>query len=332
MMKERIPLYDRIKGFAILCVVIGHIIIGNVLGRREYGGADTLLGIITAFNMPLFMFVSGILTNNHQTLFKFSKKILKLFIPASLFGLTYAYLEKETIHSFLFDNYKNGYWYLYVLLFFYLIHLVFYNNKKEGTKGFLIDLLVFTSILVFLMIFYHFGQEKLNSLLSIERCLRMWPAFGIGMISSKYNLINRVFECKNIWFTLSICMVAISKFLAMRTSGYLFDVINAVYNISFVYAIIYLFMQRQTEKNNRIESILCVLGCNSLYIYILHFFILRLINLKRWGFWLFDTNNILIELGIALILAIPISFLCIYIAKLIRQSSLISKIIFGELL
>lgn len=54
MKNERIQYLDRIKGFAILLVVIGHVYIFS------FGMTDTLVfKIIGSFHMHLFMFVSG---------------------------------------------------------------------------------------------------------------------------------------------------------------------------------------------------------------------------------------------------------------------------------
>ncbi len=52
---KRIDYVDHLKGFAILLVVMSHVI-GKTLGYDHI----FLLNVITSFYMPLFMFLSGL--------------------------------------------------------------------------------------------------------------------------------------------------------------------------------------------------------------------------------------------------------------------------------
>ena len=61
-MKERKLYIDVIKGFAILCVVVGHVLefcFGDVNANYK----NPLYVAIYSFHMPLFAFISGILLN-----------------------------------------------------------------------------------------------------------------------------------------------------------------------------------------------------------------------------------------------------------------------------
>lgn len=59
---NRITFIDSIKGFAIICVVLGHIV-GGYYDSNIYPSASDLLyiihNLIYTFHMPLFMTVSG---------------------------------------------------------------------------------------------------------------------------------------------------------------------------------------------------------------------------------------------------------------------------------
>lgn len=57
-MKQRINYIDRMKGMAILLVVMGH------LYFFSYGQSDSIVFcFISSFHMPLFMFLSGLVSS-----------------------------------------------------------------------------------------------------------------------------------------------------------------------------------------------------------------------------------------------------------------------------
>lgn len=52
---------DALKGFAIACMVLGHAVQRNVAG----GDFNVVLLALGAFEMPLFMFLSGTVLSGH---------------------------------------------------------------------------------------------------------------------------------------------------------------------------------------------------------------------------------------------------------------------------
>lgn len=56
---NRNVLYDKIRGIAILLVVLGHSV-QNAYGEKCFN--VSLFNIIYSFHMPLFMFISGFVT------------------------------------------------------------------------------------------------------------------------------------------------------------------------------------------------------------------------------------------------------------------------------
>ena len=57
-MSVRVNYIDRLKGFAILAVIMGHLSISS-FGTQQ---ATDLL--VSTFHMPVFMFLSGLVINN----------------------------------------------------------------------------------------------------------------------------------------------------------------------------------------------------------------------------------------------------------------------------
>lgn len=54
-MKQRVKYIDRMKGLAIILVVMGHVYLFSM-----GGSACRMTEFISSFHMPLFMFLSGI--------------------------------------------------------------------------------------------------------------------------------------------------------------------------------------------------------------------------------------------------------------------------------
>lgn len=93
---KRLNYIDELKGFAILCVVIGHVMLFCL------NSSDTSLcyHVITSFHMPLFAFLSGLMFKSKvgfkANATKFGMQSLKLLIPFFTVGLAYSYLLLET--------------------------------------------------------------------------------------------------------------------------------------------------------------------------------------------------------------------------------------------
>lgn len=98
MIKQRIDYIDRMKGFAIFLVVMGH-----VMGF-SFGQADDVAGRwISSFHMPLFMFLSGLVASSgivapFWSAGKLAKKLRGLLFPLFVFGLCYTFTFFQRHH------------------------------------------------------------------------------------------------------------------------------------------------------------------------------------------------------------------------------------------
>ncbi|MDD3416394.1 MAG: acyltransferase family protein [Lachnospiraceae bacterium] len=149
---KRIQWIDEMKGFLILCVVLGHIADGYLKANTFPEIAlvlRNLNNVIYSFHMPLFFLVSG---------FVFSRAYLSLNGISNLKRVSKAIINNICIYVFLvfcggykllFSKYANTsisggqilaiwgkpldlYWYLYVLIFYYfLLYLLKVLIKKE---------------------------------------------------------------------------------------------------------------------------------------------------------------------------------------------------------
>ena len=115
-MSSRIEYIDRLKGLAILAVVMGHIIY-FVFHLSE----DLIWGYIYSFHVPLFIFLSGYVISTPPYMLKLTKRMIALLMPAITIGGFLCYVTSRSFMYFVTDDMKLGYWYLFVLAFFYLL-------------------------------------------------------------------------------------------------------------------------------------------------------------------------------------------------------------------
>lgn len=134
-MTYRINYIDRLKGLAILLVVMGHVY-GMALDLTE----TIVYRVIASFHMSLFMFLSGLVASSgiiapYWNWRKMGRKVRGLLLPMLIFGLcftmTFASDFCSGVIGFLESPNKNGYWYLMSLAVFYLSLSVFRLNVKQ---------------------------------------------------------------------------------------------------------------------------------------------------------------------------------------------------------
>lgn len=144
---NRIEFIDRLKGFAIILVIVGHIIQFNDING---GSNNTLFKIIYSFHMPLFFILSGYVAAksgskvvNLSSLGTFlSKKTLTLILPLLSWTLiSNKYFFTENFYSIqLKDIYSvllhPGLWFLQILFEIQVVFGIFlllsnYINKNK---------------------------------------------------------------------------------------------------------------------------------------------------------------------------------------------------------
>ena len=153
-MKKRDPVIDSLKGFAILCVVMGHVI--STYQMEKYMEIPILYGIyniIYAFHMPLFFLMSGFLY--HAVYFDRDGVPDSKRLNAQIWNLICLYFIYNSLAVFstmLFASVSNQpatildfflspfipfqvHWYLYVLILFYLFFRPLMRCKAFNLVG-----------------------------------------------------------------------------------------------------------------------------------------------------------------------------------------------------
>lgn len=320
----RIAHIDRLKGLAILVMVIGHV---YLFVLNHHGG---IINRFISCNMPLFMFLSGVVLSSPLTCKKWFVKVIQFLSPAILAGLTcFFILDQNSIsHTNMIDILlipSRRHWYLVSLSLFYSTILILGLVKKR-----IIYTDLFLSSIFFILFFLCWKNGGIISKgLCLEHCTCFYPFFMMGYFMKKYLGGTSCLPRYNVLFTASLllCMflflnnfeLYVIKNIANR---YLFPACTII-------VIVILFAKRETE-NSQIESTLAFMGRNSLDIYIWHFLFLRCFNLNFLKQIFMDGMNSLLELFIAIFISVFISYIALFFGKLLKQSNFIRKYFYGE--
>ena len=124
----RLQYIDRMKGAAILFVVMGHYVIYSLAQK------DIILELIGSFHMPFFMFLSGLVIYEIPNMRKNIRKVIALLMPFLTVSFLYVLFIGESYFHLLQSAFKFGYWYLYVLAVFYMFLQILRIVKFGGVK------------------------------------------------------------------------------------------------------------------------------------------------------------------------------------------------------
>ena len=268
-MKERLNYIDAIKGFAILLVVMGHVIawqFGSFSDAQALGKPILLWNCIYAFHMPLFIFVSGLLfgyssfptTKSYVT--KIISRFWRLIIPYFVCG-------------FLVFLWRGGrpltYWYLLTLFQLIVVMGVVYLivDKIKNNK---VRIIVECITIVFLFLTLGFISKYcsypwLTAYEWFPHLKQMFPYFVLGAFISRHTYINSLMN--NHVFSFSLIFFIAAFFISI-------PYIDRLQALAGIYCTFYLFMNCFTEGHA--VDYLKRIGRMTLYIYIMHFFFVQL--------------------------------------------------------
>ena len=335
-MKQRIEYIDNIKGFAILLVVMGHVIANwfpdfyDVLADKE--SKDLIVWrLIYSFHMPLFMFCSGLfqpVMNGESTGNDFWNVICRRFnvlmIPYFASGLLLWAVTGR----------PSFYWFLLILFEFIFINLCIgfltsrfrkYGNYIEGAAFVLMYLTIH-------VITTRFSKYEILPLLDIGH-LSHYIYFTLGYLVAKYKLLERIYY--NHVYTLAI-MVFVGLYVFFKLMDVKLSaggvVIGPLMPLTAIYAIFFLF---KSTGISRKTNFLNWCGTHSLEIYILHFFFL--IKAPFIGDFIHDYSLIgggrfIFVMGVlisVMMSLVNISF-CYGVLLIITKSSILSQILLGR--
>lgn len=339
---KRIGYIDAMRGFSMILVVFGHVLLS-----MGFPTDSTILGsILLTFRMPLFFFVSGFFAFRvmDKWTIKLLKSILKRKIQAQIICTIVFYSLYQLCHSktpllFLTDGF-SWFWFTIVLFQMFLIYMILAAVEKVLRKPIVVTPgLVILSILFFFIFVKCSGNDnKMWTILSWYYLVEYFQFFAFGILARKY-----YHRFEQLLLSNSFRTIVIVSYTFLLLAVYGFDKAfanynSAVYNIFSMVLIRYaglstvfvLFYNNSTyfagdEKPCRW---LRFVGRRTLDIYMLHVFFLP--NLLFMKPLLSESGMLLMQLTVGITGAVLNIALCLFISTILRSSSTLAKWLFGE--
>lgn len=342
----RKPWVDALRGFAMLLVLIMHVPFAAGVGSNVY---TTLIGWMF---MPLFFFVSGLVMYNPNRQWSaktwctyMGRKFMQLIVPTSIVFLFLCWVYGYNILEQLSHPMKAGCWFTITLFGFILLYTLY----EWGTQNIRIHdvwkitlLLLITCVLSYVVAKFGLWKGVFGKNMKVyydALQIGKWCYFQYfiaGVLVSKYkNWIKNVISyplvptCTFIvWIVVAItCMQDLVVALPIP---YLNQLINIIYVYVSILLVTYVFYHyRESVATSKFGQIAQVVGCNTLGIYLLHYFFL-------WGrydfiFKFYATHPTpLIMFAIYVSVAILILAASMLLISVIKVSPVLSQLILGK--
>lgn len=311
----RIAYLDYTRGFAILLVIVGHLIQFNF----QSGLNNRLFDIIYSFHMPLFFFISGcargIYLKSSLTVLDLCKKVYhqfcSLIVPSIVWTIVMPYFFSRQYE--LSVSQISGYWFLNVLFAIVVVWDIFLYINIKKTKKYLYPLMVVVISILFIV-----GFKRIP--------ISYFLMYVIGFYFQKYNCLTKLPPIFYSLFFLIFCLFS-GYFDYGETPMGDADRIWLQFPLSICASLSLLrFFSMCELKDYKICAILGLIGRYTLGIYLCHFFLVRIPFIAEMenGF------NLLIQFVGLLSLSLGIALLCMGIQRVIKNYPFLHKIMYGK--
>lgn len=275
---------DNIKGVLIILVVMGHLLELDM----EYGINRFLYIIIYTFHMPVFVFVSGYFAN-----FSIKRTIKKLLYPYILFQFLYLLFAKHVLNLDNLIQFTTPYWllwYLWAMVIWTLMIPVIKSSKIEKKVVFLVIVTI-----VSISIGY---ENAIGRILSLSRIFVFFPFFICGYYAKEWNReeANRVHlqnmlkkHKRHLTLVFCVCITWIIGYCIGHYEAidrnWLYEAVSYQHgaytmgfrilhlSMGFIWLLFLLFM-----IPNKNIPILTNIGINTMPIFLMHGFIIKMIG------------------------------------------------------
>lgn len=307
-MKKREYYFDNAKFMLISLVVFGHFLRSFIADSELI---NSLYKVIYTFHMPAFILVSGYFAKGFNKKGYISKIIKKLILPYLIFQVIYSvfyfYLNKES--SFQVDPLKP-HWSLWFLISLFSWNLMLYLFTKYRAVY-----SISAALIIGLLVGY---TDFISSYLSLSRTFVFFPLFLIG-----YYLKREHFS---IFQKPKIKLASLSIFIIVFIGFYVFPTINhewllgskpyaemgeasiwtmftrlGLYALSIV--MVFCFFSLVPKRQFFFTS----LGKNTLYVYLLHGFFVRIFRESKVQNYIDEPETYLVLAASSVLLTLLLS-------------------------
>lgn len=336
MANSRITYVDAIRGLAMLFVVYGHV---NYFSFRTI---PFICKLTEAIQMPLFFFISGYVVYKDKanySLLDVSKslwsKLCYLIVPTVIMGILYSHfvLEKSII-DFVFEQMKYGYWFPVSLFTMFIIYELCKVVSKSNTNA-LIMLLIVSAVVLWCSKYVLIDNATfiiLNNTVSLWQTLTHFPFFVLGILLSVFRKHYESSLSKEGWFN-TVILVSFALAYFMESTGLpeikfpLGGIIELIIGSGGVLLILNLFIRyKQYWGNSYIGQSLQKIGCHTLEIYLLHYFLLPDLT---YATEYINTSSTIVGFAISITISLLIIVFSLLIGSIIRLSPILSALLLG---
>ncbi len=287
--------FDNIKFILITLVVFGHF-----LELIDGQAADNLYRVIYLFHIPAFIFITGYFAK-----FNPSKILFSFIVPYVLLQILYLVFhafvisEKSTVTLQITKPYWLL-WYLMTVTFYYLL-IPFFETKNKRKQIMIVAAAIFVSLLS--------GFDKnIGYFLSLSRFFTFLPFFLTGYYFGQNNRQKKKTDTNissHMLLSMAVIGVIISIFYIVNSpiryqvlyGSYSYEAMNYGPGIKLllaVFAFSWIVLLLHAIPNRKIIGI-SVIGKNTLPVYVLHGFLVKLAD-KYDLFMYSELNNLLLAL------------------------------------
>lgn len=301
--------FDNAKFILIFLVVFGHFISPH---KSNSDFLYTVYNFIYTFHMPAFILIAGFFSKGvfkEGYLKKISKKIL---IPYFVFQLVYFvfYTVKNGEETFsLFDPYWTL-WFLLSMVLWNVLLVLFTKYIKRPA--------LMIGIALALGVFAGYIQD-IGTYLSLSRTFVFFPVFLLGYLLKKEHFYALLQPNKRIAAGVILVAMFVSYFFffpseakdwLLASSSYEelgVDLSQAAIIRVLMYGLMFLATFSFMAIVPRRKMFFTHLGGRTLYVYLLHGFIIKLFSITPFYDLVDETGNYLVLLGLALIVTLTLS-------------------------
>lgn len=332
-MNNRLLYIDKLKGFGIFLVVLGHVIQYNMVDF----GQNSVFNAIYSFHMPFFFFLSGYIADKTTKIESFKdnftfikKKAISLLIPFFSWELVFKYCftsETDFTIQTLLGTISNqffhpGLWFLLSLFEIMVVYVFFYLISKHlnKQKEIVYEIGLFSAMIIFFLIINNFLSGRLFSfLLNLS-------FFFVGVFLSKFEILKSLVQKKTIYLASGLSlMVLIGHYNFIESNLSIMKGLKVIISIS---AIVFFYnLSKVLVIPKGFNEILGNWGKSTMVIYVTQFQFFTI--LTRSSLLPSDTSIVLLAI-IAIPLSVILIYICIGFGKIAETIPILNLILYGK--
>ena len=341
----RMEWLDALRGFTMILVVAYHV---SIQGFGETEKASSALPLLVLMRMPLFFFISGLLSykaDMNWTTGRLGmmiwKKVKIQVLPTIVFLfialiMRYPHLWDAMVYAVTSPT-KAGYWFTWVLLQMFVIYYVFsyFESKMKHKSWIPITILWVVALAAYAILYmpswFTFPKPNVSSWLNTTSFIQTMRYFHI--VRRYWQRWQKLIDSR--WFfpllvvIVVLCCADIFKWHNLKFQWTNLPRTTVMYGLLLICFMTFRHYQDTFSHDTRIGRALSYIGVRTLDIYLIHFLLLP--NLKMVGDFInVNKRNFVIDVTESVVVALLVIGFCIIISNILRVSPLFKKYLFGR--